>query len=215
MEARGGFLADAFLGRRVLFLARRADTGQRDLYRARVRLTRNGHPLSVDAPHDLTDTPLDDDGDLLAFGHWAAFANRGEAAVRSVTVLDLQGEPGGALAARAERWLDTGSTRGLGRQEVAFAEPPADVRFEITGDEVVLALGAERVPALLDARRGVLTGTAGADHGRAPTASRRHRLPRCPRCGSASRGASPAPASGAPPAPSARRRARLRHARRR
>src|SRR5262245_12866810 len=45
-EARGGFFQDTFLGRRVLFLARRPG-GTADLYRARVRLTRAGRPVSL------------------------------------------------------------------------------------------------------------------------------------------------------------------------
>src|SRR4051812_2244714 len=46
-EGRGSFLSDAFLGRRVLFLARRGSEGTGDLFRARVRLTRTGRPVSL------------------------------------------------------------------------------------------------------------------------------------------------------------------------
>src|SRR4051794_701773 len=46
-EPSPGVLTETFSGRRVLFLAGDADGGPRDLYRAEVRLTLEGRPVSV------------------------------------------------------------------------------------------------------------------------------------------------------------------------
>src|SRR6202020_896767 len=128
-EARGGFLADAFLGRRVLFLARHG--GAADLYRARVRLTRGGRPVSLSALRNLTRSPLGDEHDLIAQGHHAAYVTSALGAVQGITLLDLDGEArerrpwSERVAAAVEGWLTTGSTAGIGRTEITFGAPPA------------------------------------------------------------------------------------------
>jgi hypothetical protein len=166
-EARGGFWTDAILGRQVLFLARRQGAEQADLHRARVRLTRAGQPLSLWMLRDLTRSPLGDEVELMAQGRHAAYMTRAFGAVQGITLLDLDGE-GDARAARTRRerwaaalesWLDTGSTRGVGRVEVSFASPPTEAKHEIAGDLLVMSLGKEAVPAAVDARdRSLNTG---------------------------------------------------------
>ncbi|HVY45001.1 MAG TPA: hypothetical protein VHB21_03940, partial [Minicystis sp.] len=157
-EERHGFLADAFLGRRVLFLAR-TGPGGRDLFRARVRLTRAGRPVSVLDVHDLTDSPLGDDGGLVARGREVAYVTRAFGAVQGVTLLDLAGarEAPSSVGERAraaiDRWFTTGSARGLARTEVVFERPPVEAKIEIEGDLLVMALGDPPVPAALDARK--------------------------------------------------------------
>jgi len=170
-EARGSFWSDAFVGRRVLFLAHRASTQPADLYRARVRLTRAGHPLSVSEVRNLTRSPLGDDADLVALGQHAAYLTSAFGAVQGATLLDLDGE-GDAREARtwaertaasAESWLTTGSTRGLGRTEITFGAPPLEAREELQSDLLVLALGKDSQPAALDVRDGTLnTGASNA-----------------------------------------------------
>jgi hypothetical protein len=161
-EARGGFLADAFLGRRVLFLARRAGSAGADLYRARVRLTRAGRPVSLSSLRNLTESPLGDEHDLVAQGHHAAYVTSAFGAVQGITLLDLDGEPdarrsfGERLAGAIEGWIRTGSTRGVGRTEVTFGAPPPEARQELQGDLLVMALGKEAVPASLDLHDGTL-----------------------------------------------------------
>jgi hypothetical protein len=177
-EARGGFFLDAFLGRRVLFLARRPGAGPSDLYRARVRLTRAGRPVSLRLVRNLTRSPLGDDRDLVAQGHHAAFVTTAFGAVQGVTLLDLDGE-GEAREARTlteraaaavDSWLDTGNSQGIGRTEVTFGAPPAEAREELQGDLLVLALGKEAVPAAVDLRDGTLN--AGPQNTFAATAQR-------------------------------------------
>ncbi|APR81557.1 Cobalt-zinc-cadmium resistance protein [Minicystis rosea] len=182
-EARGGFLADAFLGRQVLFLARKPGNAA-ELYRARVRLTRAGHPLGLRMVRNLTQSPLGDEHDLVAQGHHAAYVTKAFGAVQGVTLLDLEGE-GDAREARTrwqraaaaiESWLTTGSTRGVGRTEITFGVPPTEARHELQGDLLVMALGKEALPAALDLRDGSLN--TGAQNTFAASAQRiPHRAP--------------------------------------
>ncbi len=159
-EVRGGFFIDAFLGRRVLFLARRDASAPADLYRARVRLTRSGRPLRVGELHNLTSSPLGDDRDLVAHGRYAAYVTRAGGKVQGVTLLDLAGE--GAtreavtwrerLGASIRGVLATGSPAGIGRTEVTFEALPDDAKVELSDDALVMALGKEGAAAALDLR---------------------------------------------------------------
>ncbi len=181
-EARGGFWSDAFLGRSVLFLARRQGEAAADLYRARVRLTRSGQPLGVGVVRNLTRSPLGDDRDLVATGHHAAYVTWAFGAAQGITLLDLTGDAretrGGlpALAGAVSRWLDTGSSRGIGRTEIVFGSPPGEAHEELQGDVLVMALGKEALPAALDPQDGSLntgqTNPFGATAQRIP-----HRTP--------------------------------------
>jgi hypothetical protein len=156
-EERGGFWSDTFLGRRVLFLAK-TGRGGRDLYRARVRLTRAGQPLAVAALKNLTRSPEGDDTELVAQGRHVGFATIAYGAVQGVTLLDFGGAReaprtfGERFRAALDRWSTTGTTRGIARTEVVFEKAPPEVKIELEGDLLVMALGAEALPAALDAR---------------------------------------------------------------
>lgn len=184
-EERRGFLADAFLGRRVLFLASKPGTTEgsaptADLYRARVRLTRAGRPMSVHGVRNLTATPLGDERELVGRGRYAAFTTWAYGAVQGVTLLDLAGDERDRdaqtrlerLQATLESWLDTGAGRGLGRVELAFGTPPADVKLDMAADALIMAIGKEALPAALDPTSGALQ-MADAD----PYSARAQRLP--------------------------------------
>lgn len=185
-EERGGFFSDALLGRRVLFLAvARTGTagerrGQADLWRAWVRLTRAGRPISVRAARDLSATPLADERDLVARDAHVAFATNAGGAVQGVTVLDLGGDRAsrsarsrfGRMTSDLGAWLETGTTRGLGRTEIGFEPPPSVVRFAFANGLLVLSLGPDGVPAALDLGSGAVNpGPAN------PFAIRARRLP--------------------------------------
>ena len=183
-EERGGFFSDAFLGRRVLFLARRGAGAPADLYRARVRLTRSGRPIGVGELHNLTRSPLGDDRELTAHGRHAAFVTSAGGRVQGITLLDLDGE-GASREARTwrERFgasiqgvLATGSPAGIGRTEVTFEALPDDAKVELSDDALVMALGKEGVAAALDLRTGAVN--AGP---RNPFAARALRIPRLAR----------------------------------
>jgi hypothetical protein len=183
-EERGGFLSDAFLGRRVLFLSRRGAGAPADLYRARVRLTRSGRPVRVGAVHNLTTSPLGDDRELTAHGRHAAFVTSAGGRVQGITLLDLDGE-GAAREARTWRerlgasiqaFLSTGSPAGIGRTEVTFEALPDDAKVELSDDALVMALGKERAAAAVDLRSGAVN--AGP---RNPFSTRALRIPRLAR----------------------------------
>ena len=183
-EERGGFLRDAFVGRRVLFLARRGAGAPGDLYRARVRLTRAGRPVRVAELRNLTASPLGDDRDLVAHGRHAAFVTTAASGVQGVTLLDLDGE-GAAREARTRRerlgaaiesFLATGSPGGIGRTEVTFEALPDEAKVELSDDALVMALGKEGVPAAVDLRSGAIN--AGP---RNPFSARALRIPRLAR----------------------------------
>ncbi len=175
-EERGGLWSDTVLGRRVLFLAK--TDGGRDLFRARVRLTRAGQPIDVRATKNLTQSPEGDDAELVAQGRRVAFVTTSRGAVRGVTLLALGGarEAPKNLAERfraaLDRWSSTGSVAGVDRTEVVFEKAPPEVKIELEGDLLVMALGAEALPAALDARTHVLdTGDKN------PFGARAHAIP--------------------------------------
>ena len=62
------------------------------MWRVRVRVTPEGHPLVVTEAHDLTQTPLGDDHALVVRGDRAAFATFAYGQEQSATALDLAGE---------------------------------------------------------------------------------------------------------------------------
>ncbi|WP_437631227.1 hypothetical protein [Sorangium sp. So ce854] len=238
-EERGGFLSDALLGRRVLFLgvagapdgaaqapdgaaqapdgaaqaadaaqaagaaqaadgaAQAADAAQAagaaqaadaarapdgrgaaDLYRARVRLTRSGRPVSLGGVRNLTETPLGDDRNLVARGRRVAVTTSAFGAVQGITLLDLGGDAGARplgerLRAAVDGWIETGSVDGASRTEISFDDPPASARLDLADGALVMALGPEAVPAALSAGASELeTG------GRDPFGARAHRVPR-------------------------------------
>jgi hypothetical protein len=139
-EPSGGALEDLVLGRFALVLSSAAPGGPRDVWRLRVHLTPEGHPLAVAGAHDLTQTPLGDDHALVIRGTRAAFATFAYGQEQSVSVLDLSGE--GAqneavtaldrVTAAVTNVQQTGAVDGVGRIDVGFDSP---------GERVGLALG--------------------------------------------------------------------------
>ncbi|MCC6554689.1 MAG: hypothetical protein IT372_17080, partial [Polyangiaceae bacterium] len=156
-EERGGFLHDALIGRRVLFLAAGSaggEPGPADLYRARVRLTRSGRPIELGGVRNLSETPVGDDRELVARGRLVAFTTAALGGVQGVTLLDLgdeaRGGTGERLRAGLMGWLETGSLAGAARAEIAFEAPPAEVKIDLADGALVMALGPEGLPAALD-----------------------------------------------------------------
>ncbi|AKT38376.1 uncharacterized protein CMC5_025220 [Chondromyces crocatus] len=165
-EERGGFLHDALLGRRVLFLAKTPEGvagSHADLFRASVRLTRTGRPLGLHTVRNLSQTPVGDDRGLVARGRHAAFVNVTPGiGVQSITLLDLGGEVpehrsrSERFLAMFEGWLESGSTRGVTRTEISFGTPPPEALVDLTDELLLMGLGPERTPASVDLREHVL-----------------------------------------------------------
>jgi hypothetical protein len=150
-----GTLWDALFGRDVLFLAANGDRPERDLYRAVVRVSREGRIVGVGEVWNLTDTPLGDDRQLTAFDGRIAVVTTAFDAVQGVTVLDTRGPDRSALApfdrwvAKLQSWLEHGSSQGLGRVEVVVTRPAAQLDIELRDGALVMALGEPPSPALL------------------------------------------------------------------
>jgi hypothetical protein len=145
-EPSPGILAEFLWGRRVLFLA--SGGGVRDLYRARVRLTLEGRPVSVAGLRNLTATPLGDEQRLVIDGNHAAFATASYGKVESVTLLDLRGKPLPAdnsmvddLTSTITNVQETGTARGIGKLDVNFDAPEASVSLGFGDGRLAIAPG--------------------------------------------------------------------------
>ncbi|MDP9002476.1 MAG: hypothetical protein M3O46_20490, partial [Myxococcota bacterium] len=147
-EPSGGAVSDAVLGRRVLFVARGQGDDARDVWRARVRLSLDGAALYVLDAHNLTNTPLGDDHDLVVRGTHAAFATRAYGLEQSLTALDLMGE---GAQNQTEGFTDramaaitnlqqTGAARGVGRVDVTLESPAAAVALALNDSSLDIAL---------------------------------------------------------------------------
>jgi hypothetical protein len=169
-EPSRGLLEDAASGRWVLFLARPMGEEARDVWRARVRVSPEGHVLEVVDAHDLTSTPLGDDHALVVSGSRAAYATRAYGQEQSITSLDLGGE---GAQNRAETFADrtmaaitnlqqTGTTDGIGRVDVTLEAPAAAVGLVLGDSALAISLydgDLRRGPtrsAALDLERGEL-----------------------------------------------------------
>jgi hypothetical protein len=122
-----GTFADLFHGRTVLFLGRAKEGEPRDVYRAKVHLTRGGQPLFARRAEAVTRTLLGDEEALEVVGGRALYHTRFQGKVQSVGVLDLE----------------SGSSR-----RVALPAPADTVEREAAPDALVLALpsGAASIP---------------------------------------------------------------------
>lgn len=183
-EPSRGVLGDLVSGRFVLFLGSTQADGPRDVYRARVRLSPEGHPLGVAAAYNLTSTPLGDDHALVVSGNRAAYATWSYGREQAVTALDLSGE--GAqiqatkLTDKAMAWVtnvqQTGTGEGIGRIDVTFEQPAHRIGLALHAADDALAIDLaddERAitptrRARLDLKKGELGGDPGlrADAGK-------------------------------------------------
>jgi hypothetical protein len=164
-EPSRGVLADALLGRRVLFLCAPSTGRERDVYRARVRLSLEGQPIEVTGLRNITETPLGDDAGLEIRGTMAAFATTAYERVQGVTLLDLDGvEPRdrpSSIAGRATLALasyrGTGSFSGLGRLDLVLDTPARAARIELSPSKLHVTVEEPADDVVLDVSTGELT----------------------------------------------------------
>ena len=164
-EPSPGILTEFFSGRGVLFLVRSDASSPRDLFRARVRLTLEGRPVSVAGLRNLSATPLGDEQKLVIEGERAAFATASYGKVDSITLLDLAGKaaaPGSSFVDHATssftNWRETGTARGIGRLDVSLDTPDNGVLVGFDGGLLVVGESGGKGFAV-DAA----TGALGAD----------------------------------------------------
>jgi hypothetical protein len=171
-EPSGGVLADAIVGRWVLFLARQPGDDTHDVWRARARVSPDGSVFDLADARALTNTPLGDDHEIVVLGERAAFATRAYGREQSVTLLDLAGE---GSQNRAEKlsdrimaaitdWQQTGSVDGVARVDLTLEAPVSSVGLALRDGELAIDLydgDAARGPTQavrLDLERGELEG---------------------------------------------------------
>lgn len=124
--SRGPWL-DALLGRRLLFLGTPRGASNNDLFRARVRVSPEGQPLSVRAVRNLTQTAHGDEQGLQVRGAYAVYGAHAFGQLQGVSLLGLDGlqpdERHGSFLnralVRARSWQLTESVHGISRTHVA------------------------------------------------------------------------------------------------
>ncbi|MBM4357209.1 MAG: hypothetical protein FJ096_03785 [Deltaproteobacteria bacterium] len=155
-ERSGGFIPDATWGRGVVFAARidGPEGPQHDVFRSEVRLSREGRPLAVVAPTNLSRTPLADEETLIARGGKVAFASKQASTFSGVTVLDLAARCSGCgPLERASAALACRLASNLARDaepRVLLAFEHAVERLELQWHEGALELRADDVPLRLE-----------------------------------------------------------------
>ncbi|RYZ01897.1 MAG: hypothetical protein EOO73_33910 [Myxococcales bacterium] len=148
-EESPGFWTETFLGRHLLFLSRNANGAPRDLYRARVRVTRGGQIIEVRDVRNLTDTPQGDDVGLEARGQRASFATLAYGKIQGIAVLELAGI---RSSDRPESWLDramlaltsfqqTGSLHGIGRTDIVLDVPADHAKLSLESEQLNVDFG--------------------------------------------------------------------------
>jgi hypothetical protein len=167
-EPSPGIVAEILTGRGVLFLANEG-AGPRDLYRASVRLTFEGRPVSIGDVRDLTSTPLGDEQDLVVSGDHAAFATSSFGKVESVTLLDTRGKPevlGATWLDKVTGWItnrqETGSSVGLGRIDVVLDVPQPRVALAFDPKGRLAIGGADGRVCKVDPDTGAIFGPLAA-----------------------------------------------------
>jgi hypothetical protein len=117
-EPQGGALSELVLGRGLWFLAATEPGGARDVYRAWIRLTPNGQPLSVRRVLALTRTPGADEGGLSFRDGRVSFATLAGGRVAAVSVLEPARDFGLAPLERLVARETTGELTPLERTDV-------------------------------------------------------------------------------------------------
>ncbi len=168
-EPSPGFLTETFAGRRVLFLAAPAAGKPRDLYRARVRVTLSGQPVSVEQIRDITQTPIGDDVGLQVRGNRAAFATVAYGRIQGITTLDLGGIRRGnrprdlfdRLLLAITEFQQTGSLAGLGRTDIVLDVPARHARLALDPPVLNIGLGERGRDLVYNLERRTLRAAGG------------------------------------------------------
>jgi hypothetical protein len=170
-EPSRGAILDALYGRRVLFLGSKGPGKERDLFRAKVRVSPEGQPVEAIGLRNLTETPLGDEAGLEVRGRAAVFATTAFGRVQGVSFLDLDGPKAddrpsglaGKVVLRATSYRRSGSFTGLGRTDVVFDRPAAFARFALTSPRVRLELDDPVQAVVVDLGAGAVRTESGAD----------------------------------------------------
>jgi hypothetical protein len=170
-EESPGFFAETFFGRRVLFLAAPKASAPKDVYRARVRLARDGSPIDVADLRNLTATPHGDDVALEAAGTRAVFATVAFGRIQAVSVLETAGirdrdRPSGSL----DRFLlvlsslqETGVARGIGRTDIVLDVPARNAELRLELERLTINFSEAGRGLVFDLEQRALRGADGGE----------------------------------------------------
>ncbi|MBX3184527.1 MAG: hypothetical protein KIT72_02635 [Polyangiaceae bacterium] len=180
-EPSRGALKDLTLGRPVLFTGA-TPGGPRDVYRAFVRVSREGQPLSVHRVRNLTDTEVGDDVGLELIGQTAVFSTIAFGRVQGMSVLDTRGIRAEDKPPRAfDRFLlaitsfqATGSFAGVGRSDVLFEIPAQRAALRMEAERITVDLGAAGRNLVFDVAARELVGDEGGQAYAAKAVIQRH-----------------------------------------
>jgi len=145
-EPSRGWLADAFVGRRVVFLAKRGDGAPRELYRGLVTVTAEGRPLALRASVALTETDLADESALVASSGRVAVRldTPGGDATQAIELVDLDSDadapPAGLLRDVVAPFAPETLASAVTSRRLVFEKPQRGALFELHGAELVVAL---------------------------------------------------------------------------
>lgn len=170
-EDSPGFWTETFVGRHLLFLSGRGAGAPRDLYRARVRVTRGGQIIEVRDLRNLTDTPQGDDAGLEVRGERASFATLAYGKIQGISVLEL---PGIRSSDRPESLFDrallvltslqqTGTLRGIGRTDIVLDVPADHARLSLDREKLTVDLGAANAGFTFDVQSRKLLSPSGGE----------------------------------------------------
>lgn len=146
----GGALVDAFSGRWVAFVARTEGETNRDVWVARVHLTRRGRPFDVGGLRRITDTPFGDENDVdVAAGH-LGFATDVGGRRAAITILpDFVRSPASF------------GDGGAALVQVSFDAAGGAVAYEIGERDVLLSFGGGALAARVVLESGMIEREAG------------------------------------------------------
>lgn len=172
-EESPGFWTETFVGRHLLFLSRPAPGAPRDLYRARVRVTRAGQVIEVRDVKNLTDTPQGDDVGLEARGERASFATLAYGKIQGISVLELPGIRSSdrpetlldRLLLRLTSWQATGTLQGIGRTDIVLDAPADHARLSLEPEHLTVELGETGRGLRFDVASRKLSALSGGDVG--------------------------------------------------
>ncbi|HVJ17448.1 MAG TPA: phosphodiester glycosidase family protein [Polyangiaceae bacterium] len=170
-EPSPGFLTEVFSGRPLLFLAAPRDGAPRDLYRAWIRLTADGKPVSVSRVRNITDTPDGDDAALEARGDKALFATLAFGRIQAISVLDLWGirasdQPTSLLdrlLLSLSSFQQTGSFAGIGRTDIVLDVPASRATMELDPKRLQVDLGEQGRELSYDLERRTVRNAEGGE----------------------------------------------------
>lgn len=170
-EPSRGALLDAWYGRRVLFLASRGGAKERDVFRAKVRVSPEGQPIEATGLRNLTETPLGDEAGLELRGRSAVFATTAFGRVQGISFLDLDGPRAedrpaswlGKIVLRATSYHRSGSFTGLGRTDVVFDRPAGFARFALTAPRVKVEVDDPSQAVIVDLASGSVRSEGGGE----------------------------------------------------